>query len=292
MTTLITNNFLLLPIFGFCVFIFSYLMSDKIFIFFKNKSFESREMVQGTLDKMFVKTDKKRVTIIMLLMSFGVGGFVFLLAWPNVIVGLFLGSVFIYLGWSLPKVAMVSLWEKRCSKITNQMLDGMVLMGNGVKAGLGIAQSMERVTENMTGPLAQEFGLVLNKTRLGMSLEEALNEFGDRIPRQDVQMFVTSVNILKETGGNLSETFATIVETIRERQKIEKKIEAMTAQGVMQGIIMTLVPFFLFVVFFVIDPNYISPLINTPLGWVTLGIMLGLQIIGGIMIKKIVTIKV
>ena len=78
-----------------------------------------------------------------------------------------------------------------------------------------------------------------------MAVEEALNEFGERIPRADVQMFVTSVNILKETGGNLAETFQTITTTVRERQKVEKKIQALTAQGTMQAVIISLVPFFL-----------------------------------------------
>lgn len=144
----------------------------------------------------------------------------------------------------------------------------------------------------MTGPIAQEYTLVLNKIRLGMSVEEALNEMGDRVPRQDVQMFVTAVNILKETGGNLSETFSTIVMTIRERQKVEKKIQAMTAQGLMQAVIITLVPFVLLIIFLVIDPNYVKPLFSTPLGWIALAIMLGLQVIGGVMMKKIVTIRV
>ena len=125
-----------------------------------------------------------------------------------------------------------------------------------------------------------------------MTVEDALNDFGERIPRPDVQMFVTSVNILKETGGNLAETFQTIEGTIRDRQKVEKKIEAMTAQGIMQGIIITLVPFFLLLVFVVIDPNYIKPLFTKPLGWFALFLMLSLQIIGGVMIKKVVTIKV
>jgi tight adherence protein B len=172
------------------------------------------------------------------------------------------------------------------------MVDGLTIMSNGIKSGLSITQSMERVVMNMTGPIAQEYTLVLNKIRLGMSVEEALNEMGDRVPRQDVQMFVTAVNILKETGGNLSETFSTIVMTIRERQKVEKKIQAMTAQGLMQAVIITLVPFVLLIIFLVIDPNYVKPLFSTPLGWIALAIMLGLQVIGGVMMKKIVTIRV
>lgn len=105
-------------------------------------------------------------------------------------------------------------------------------------------------------------------------------------------MFVTSINILKETGGNLAETFSTICTTIRERQKIEKKIQAMTAQGLMQGIIITLVPLVLLVVFSFVNPGYIKPLLTTTLGVVLLFVMFALQIIGGITIRKLVKIKV
>ncbi|MNT73764.1 Bacterial type II secretion system protein F domain protein [compost metagenome] len=128
--------------------------------------------------------------------------------------------------------------------------------------------------------------------QVGDSFESALNDLGNRIPRPDVQMFVTAINILKETGGNLAETFQTIVLTIRERQKVEKKIQALTAQGLMQGIIVTMIPFILMGVFMLVDPNFIKPMFNTTIGLVLLMVMLGLQIIGGVVIKKLVTIKV
>jgi tight adherence protein B len=103
---------------------------------------------------------------------------------------------------------------------------------------------------------------------------------------------VTSINILKESGGNLGETFGTISMTIRERQKIEKKIQAMTAQGLMQGVIITLVPIALLIIFALVNPGYIAPLFNTTLGLIMLFMMFGLQIIGGLTIRKIVKIKV
>jgi tight adherence protein B len=228
----------------------------------------------------------------MLLVSFGFGSLVFLAFWPNLIAGCTFGGLVTIVGWSAPKFIVTSMWEKRCTKFTDQMVDGLTIMANGVKAGLSVTQSMERVCANMGGPIAQEFNLVLNKQRLGMSLEEALTELAERIPRQDVQMFVTGVNILKETGGNLAETFATTVTVIRERQKIEKKIRAMTAQGRTQAMIITMVPFILMGVFFIMDPDYIMPLFTRPLGWFALLIMVSLQVIGGVVMKKVVTIKV
>jgi tight adherence protein B len=172
------------------------------------------------------------------------------------------------------------------------MVDGMTLMANGVRAGLSVQQCMERVQQNLPNPISQEFGLALAQVRVGRGIGEALNELGMRIPKPDVQMFVTSVNILQETGGNMSETFQTICYTIRERQKIEKKIDALTAQGVTQGIIITLIPFLLLIVFVILDPTYVKPLFTTTLGIIALLIMLSLQFVGGFMIRKLVKINV
>ena len=172
------------------------------------------------------------------------------------------------------------------------MVDGMTLMANGMKAGLSPQTCMERVRDNLPNPISQEFGQVISQMAFGASMNEALNELGMRIPRPDVQMFVTSVNILNESGGNMAETFQTITYTVRERQKVEKKIEALTAQGITQGVIISMVPFLLLVVFWVVDPNYVKPLFSTALGLVAIFVMLALQVIGGLMIRKIVRINV
>jgi tight adherence protein B len=292
MTLLIGNEILFIPLFGLTIFVMAYFSSERVIAYLHKKSLGNREEVIDLMDRMFMEVNKKRITLMMLLGSFGVGAIVFLLTWPNFIPGIILGSLITVVGWSIPKWAMNYLWERRCVQLTDQMVDGMTIMSNGIKAGQSLTQSMERVVENMNGPLPQEFGLVLNKIRLGMATEEALNEFGERIPKQDVQMFVTSVNILKETGGNLAETFTTIVTTVRERQKVEKKIQALTAQGTMQAIIISMVPFILLGMFYIIDRSFVAPLFDKPLGWLFLAIMLTLQIIGLVVMKKIVTIKV
>jgi tight adherence protein B len=292
MSLLFGNEMIFIPLFGITVFIFAYMTNERVIDFLHRKSLGSREEVLGIMEKMFIETDVRKVTWAMLGCSFGIGSLLFVAVLPHFGLGIFLFSVFTYIGWQVPKLAMNYMWEKRCTVLTNQMVDGMTIMANGMKAGQSLTQSMERVVENIHGPLSQEFNLVLHKVRLGSSVEDALNEMGERVPRQDVQMFVTAVNILKETGGNLTETFQTIVSTVRERQKVEKKIEALTAQGIMQATIITLVPVLLLGVFLILDPNYVMPLFTKPLGWVCLALMLTLQFIGLIVMKKIVTIKV
>jgi tight adherence protein B len=290
--SLLGKDWIFIPLFGSVVFIISLLWADRVIKFLYDKSLGHREFIIQKLDMMFVEINRTKVTGSMLLLSFGLGALVFIALWPSVTSGIILGSVITIIGWTIPKYLVEYLYVKRCARFVDQMVDGLTIMANGVRSGLTAPQSMERVVENMSNPISQEFKYVLSQMRLGLSFEEALNGLATRIPNPDVQMFVLAINILKETGGNLAETFSTIVETIRDRQKVEKKIEALTAQGVMQGIIISSVPFILLIVYLVIDPNFIKPLFTTTVGVICLVIMLGLQIMGGLMIRNIVKIKV
>ncbi len=283
---------LLAGIVGLCVFVVCFLWVDKIITFINNRSLGQRDEIVKYLELMFVQVDRDKLTKTLMFGSFGLGALFFVLFWPNIVAGIVIGGIFTLLGWNLPKHVVKYLYEKRCQKFNDQMVDAMTILSNGVRAGLSVTQSMDRVVKNLSNPISQEFRLVLSQNQLGQTIEDALTELAERIPRPDVQMFVTSVNILKETGGNMAETFQTITFTIRERQKIEKKIDALTAQGVMQGIIISCIPVILLIVFWVMDPGYIKPLFTTTLGIIALMCVLVLQVIGGLMIKKIVTIKV
>lgn len=295
---ILSNEFVVMILVSGIAFTLSYIWADKIIEFLHSKSLGHREYIlnrlkNDLLDSSQVDTfNERKVTITMLLLSFGLGALFFLLLYPSVILGLIVGSLVTVLGWSVPKWGVDYLFQQRLNTFADQMVDGMIIMANGINSGLTVQQSMQRVVDNMTGPIAQEYQKVLNKLKVGGTLEDALNEMGDRLPAPDVQMFVTSVNILNQTGKGLATTFTTIMETIRERQKITKKIEALTAQGIMQGIIISCVPFILMAVFLAIDPGFIKPLFNTTLGVIFLMIMLTLQVIGGLVIRKIVSIKV
>ncbi len=292
LTFVLKNTWLFLPIFGFSVFLSIYFWADKLFTFLFQKSLTKQNDIMKYMKLLGMEVDQKKVTTLLLASSFGIGFVVFLMALPDFSIGIVMGISFGIMGFQLPPLIFKSLYEKRCNAFVDQMVDALTILANGVKAGSNPQQAMQRVVEIMGQPVSSEFQQVITQTQFGQSFEEALNDLGERIPRQDVQMFVVAINILKETGGNLSETFQTIVGTIRERQKLEKKISAMTAQGIMQGIIVTSIPFVLGVVFFFLDPERIMIMFNTTSGWIMLAIILALQVIGGVMIKKIVTIKV
>ena len=287
-----SNTWIFIPFFGVSIFIAALLGGPYVYNYFSAKTLASKAEIERYLDLMYSDLEPKKVLWMLILMSYGLGLVAFLAFWPNVQIGFPVAIAMIFAGNSIPVKVFQSMYEKRCTRVVDQMVDGMTIMANGIKSGSGVMQSMEAVVENNKGPLAQEFSMILNKIRLGMSMNDAMNDFADRVPKQDVQMFVTSVNILSDTGGDLGQTFETINSVVRERQKIEKKIEAMTAQGKMQGIIISMVPFGLLLMFRAMDPEFVAPLFETTMGMIALLVVCALVIVGGFVIKKIVTIKV
>ena len=292
LNTMFKNDWFVYPVFGLAVFFAVYFWADLILVKVYDRSVGKKSDILKYMKLLGMEVNEKKVTGMLLATSMAPAAIVFLALWPNFTAGVVIGISFGIAGFQLPPLIFKSLYEKRCNAFVDQMVDALTIMANGVKSGANPQQSMQRVIEIMGNPVSAEFSQVITQTQFGQSFEEALNDLGERIPRADVQMFVVAINILKETGGNMSETFTTIVSTIRERQKLEKKISAMTAQGIMQGIIVSCIPFLLLAIFYFIDPDHIAPMFNTTIGLIMLAVMLLLQIIGGVMIKKIVTIKV
>lgn len=217
----------------------------------------------------------------------------FVLMWPEFMISIPVSIFAFYFGWRLPLLYLQKIVKpRRISEFSSQMVDGLTLMSNALKSGLNVPQALSIVASEMPNPISQEFGLVLNQNKVGLSLEKAFDNLALRIPTEDVNMFVTSVNILKETGGNVAETFETIVHTIRERLKIENKIKAMTAQGMTSAIIVSVLPWGLAAVLYSVDPAMMRPLFVHPLGWAILGVIVLLQAIGFLVVKKLVTIRV
>jgi tight adherence protein B len=195
-------------------------------------------------------------------------------------------------GWNLPKKIINWMWRRRVFKFDELMLDGLTMLSSSLKSGLSLLQGLEMVVKELPNPLSQELALVLSQQRLGVRMEEALNHLEDRIATEDVQIIVTSINILRESGGNLAEVFDTIAYTMRQRRKVEAKIKALTAQGIIQGYVICSLPFGLGYILYQMDQSLVSRLWQTVIGWIILIIMIGLQIAGFYIIKKIVTIEV
>jgi tight adherence protein B len=277
---------------GGAVFGISYHYNKRFMDWLRFQSLGTRDFIVERLSMMFIDIPPQKILLYLFLAAAVPGGLVFLLFMPNLLAGLGFGLLVGIVGWKIPKPIVNWIYKRRVEKFVLQMVDALSLMSNGLKSGLSVVQALGLVTLEMQNPIRQEFTLVLNENKLGVPLEDAFLNLSKRIQSDDVEMFVTSINILKETGGNLAETFDTIVATIRERIKVEGKIAAMTATGVYQGMfVMAIVPLLGFV-FYQSDPTFMEPLFTTPLGWVIIFVIIALEVIAFFAIMKITKIDV
>jgi len=278
--------------FGMAVFGLSYQYNKKLVDWLRFQSLGTRDYIVERLNLMFIDIPPHRILIGLFGMSFGAGILTFVAFFPNWLPGLMFGLLVGAVGWKAPKPIVDIIYERRVNTFTIQMVDALSLMSNGLKSGLSIVQSLSLVTQEMPNPIRQEFNLILSENKLGVSLEEAFVNLSRRIKADDVEMFVTSVNILKETGGNLAETFDTIVVTIRDRIKVEGKIKAMTQSGRVQGYVVMAIPAGLGVTFYITDPDFMTPLFTTPLGWAMIFAIVVLEGFGLFLINKIMKVDI
>ena len=195
-------------------------------------------------------------------------------------------------GLFFPRTYVKMRQVRRIRHIDSQLVDALILISNSLKSGYSFLQGLELVAEEAPKPICDEFSRVLRETNLGMNLDEALEGIVERVPSEDLDLVITAVKIQRQTGGNLSEVLDRIAHTIRERIRIKGEINTLTAQGKLQGIILTLLPPGIAIGIYGMAPDFMSPLFTTLLGKMMLGVAFVLQVIGAIFIKKIVEIKV
>jgi tight adherence protein B len=244
-------------------------------------------------EAIFVRKAPSRIMSEQLVVAGGVSLLFFLFMWPYLMISLPVCAFVFYHSWKLPLLYYARyVRPKRIGLFSVQMVDALTLMANGLKSGLNVPQTVQIVVDEMPNPIKEEFNLVLTENKIGLTFEKAFENLAVRIPSEDVNMFVTSVNILRETGGNIAETFDTICKTIRERLKLQAKISAMVAQGLMSAIIVGSMPWALGVMLYMIDPERMKPMFTHPLGWAILLGILVLEGVGIFIILKIVRIRV
>ncbi len=192
----------------------------------------------------------------------------------------------------LPFVWLKFAKRKRLKAFGAQLPEALELMARGLRAGHSLQAGFQLVGEEITDPLGSEFLRVFEEQNLGISLDEALGSLTDRVPNLDLQFFATAVVLQRQTGGDLAEILDKIGTLIRARFKIFGQIQALTGEGRLSGIVLLAMPPTLFVVMLFLNYDYTMQLFEDPMGKQMLAGAVFLQIIGAIVIQKIVNIKV
>ncbi|KGM56726.1 type II secretion protein F [Lysobacter arseniciresistens ZS79] len=192
----------------------------------------------------------------------------------------------------LPRKIYVWMRQRRIDRIQEQLPDGLLMLAGSMKAGVGFGPAMEAMVADGMPPLAQELALVLREQRMGVKTEEALDHFAERVPVQDVKLFVSAVQISREVGGNLAESLTILAETLRRRLIMEGKVKALTSQGRLQGIVMAMLPVAMVAFLAFAYPETMRPMFHTPIGWTVIAICAVMEYLGYRMCRKIMTIDV
>src|SRR5438105_8461447 len=159
-----------------------------------------------------------------------------------IIGGAFFSALLGVAGFFLPLGAIRYYRARRINRFNTQLVEALQQMANALRAGLTFTQALDQVGRESNAPLRQEFGLFTKEVKLGVPVEEALVNMANRVGSEDLELVATSTNIARQLGGNMAEMFETIAATIRERFRLEGKIQALTSQGKLQGLIVASLP--------------------------------------------------
>jgi tight adherence protein B len=192
----------------------------------------------------------------------------------------------------LPFLYVMFKRKMRLSAFGKQLPEALELIGRALRAGHSLASGFHLVAEDMKPPISTEFSRCFEAQNLGQPLEEAIEEMTDRVPNLDLRFFATAVILQRQTGGDLAEILDKIGHLVRERFKIYGQIQALTGEGRMSGAVLLGLPPVLFIVMYRMNPDYCMVLFTDPMGQQMLGGAIALQILGAVVIKKIIDIKV
>ena len=191
-----------------------------------------------------------------------------------------------------PSLVLRWLRARRIEHVEQQLPDALQMLAGTARAGLSLPAAIRQVSTELAPPLQQELLLVQHEQRLGVSLDDALENLARRIPAQPVKLMVSAMRIANETGGGLAETLERTATTLRSQHAMELKIRALTAQGKLQAWVVGLLPVFLLWVLHRMEPEAMAQLWTTQLGWGVLAGVIVMEFIGVLLIRRIVAIDI
>jgi tight adherence protein B len=195
-------------------------------------------------------------------------------------------------GGSAPLMYVIWRRKQRINLFSSQLPDALELMASSLRSGNTIQSSMQIIAEELMPPVSREFANVSESIRLGIPVEQALDDLAMRVSNPDLEFFVTAVAMQRTCGGDLSEILDKISWLIRERFHLQGQVQALTGEGRMSGAVLMALPVVLFIAVYTLNPDYVMLLFTEPLGRKMLGSAVFMQLLGAYVIKRIIDIKI
>jgi len=206
----------------------------------------------------------------------------------NVFLALLLGI----LGVLVPKIYFKIKENKRLELFDKQLPRALTIMSNSLKSGSNIYQALEVVVEDLKPPLSEEFEKVIREVKLGASLSQSIENLSKRVNSKEMKFVSNSIILVLESGGKLAEVLDNVSKLMKEREKFNLRVKAMTTQGRMSAIVVGIMPLVIFVAMYSMQPDMMNSFIKTGIGLILMALAVVLVIIGLIVVRRIVEIKV
>lgn len=211
----------------------------------------------------------------------------------SVLIGNLVSAVFIGMCLAcLPFLYVSKKKKNRMAKFEKQLPEGLNLIARALRAGHAFTSGMKLASDEFDDPLGPEFQETLDEINFGMSVPDALKNLGRRLNCPDLKFFVVSVILQRETGGNLAEIIENLAHLMRERFKFRGKVRVLSAEGRLSAGILLAIPFLLFGTLFLVNREYVSPLMVDPTGKALVGGSVIMMILGIFVIKRIIKVDV
>jgi len=195
-------------------------------------------------------------------------------------------------GYWVPRLVIYVLQRRRRQKLNDQLIDGLVTLANGMRAGLNLVQSMKLIETNAQPPISQEFGLMLREFEHGTSVDEIMRRASARIKLHHYKLLFAAMETARQRGGNLPETLDRLGESLREILRLEEKVKALTAENRMSARMMGAMPAVISGIYYMIDPGWVDALLDSQWGFLILLVALTFWIAGFLWIRKIMTFEI
>ena len=216
----------------------------------------------------------------------GVGLFAGILLLHNLLFGLLLAATMIGVGLFLVGRRAQRRWQR----LAEQLPEALTIISNALIAGSGVLQAFERAARELSAPINPELERVVQDVKVGLDLEEALQNLQQRVPVAELEMVVSSILIQRRSGGNLAELLAETATLLREEIRLNRELRVLTSQARLSGQIVGVLPLAFFMLFYFTSPDYLSPLLTTTLGKLLLTLALLSEVAGFLIIQKMVSI--
>lgn len=254
--------------------------------------FRQKEHVSRELEEMFIFISVESLQKIKWTLALGLAFIGFIITWEaKPPISLIVAAAISPLGYWAPEISIFFLRRKRRESFSEQLVDGLVLMSNGLRSGFTLPQAIDMLIEEMPAPISQEFELVRRECRVGVELDQALRNCVTRTKDADLDLVVTAIQITRQLGGNLAEVFDRIVAMVRERKILVGKADALTSEGKLQAMVVGLLPYVFGFFMFKINPDLMRLMWTTWPGFGALALVVLLDVFGYLWVRKVASIE-